>query len=391
MKNRTNRRAFLSKVFIFACMAIFTSSLFAERDEQGRTMSGAYLQWMEVDGATGYIVEIVSEKNRPVVTRKVSSSTIRVPLPVGEYSFRVGAVNKFDKVGSWSDWAPLVILESPNPKFDRISPEKTRKGDLPNEILVTGKNIMRGALVKLWQKNISLEARNVEYISDSKISFTVDVENARSGAYDLEIVNPGGSRVKTGDVFIIEENRSDAEPAMALASPLDISVGYLATIPVARWGTIFESSISGIHVTMDSGLGNVPVLRDIPFIHVTGAMLEASYTSFKGKERPEKVLTGMNMTLLGGRLYYQVVIFQPVVFKISAGGGIAMSSFNEEGRYSGSRTYTSRDEYLVSGVSLRAPLTSSFFVEGGVDYMMVRYVDVEFQSVRFLVNGGIRL
>lgn len=354
-------------------------------------MSGAYLQWMEVDGATGYIVEIVSEKNRPVVTRKVSSSTIRVPLPVGEYSFRVGAVNKFDKVGSWSDWAPLVILESPNPKFDRISPEKTRKGDLPNEILVTGKNIMRGALVKLWQKNISLEARNVEYISDSKISFTVDVENARSGAYDLEIVNPGGSRVKTGDVFIIEENRSDAEPAMALASPLDISVGYLATIPVARWGTIFESSISGIHVTMDSGLGNVPVLRDIPFIHVTGAMLEASYTSFKGKERPEKVLTGMNMTLLGGRLYYQVVIFQPVVFKISAGGGIAMSSFNEEGRYSGSRTYTSRDEYLVSGVSLRAPLTSSFFVEGGVDYMMVRYVDVEFQSVRFLVNGGIRL
>lgn len=390
MRNRIHIKTYLAILFILSLVAMFTSVLYAQEEEKGRTMSGAYLQWMEVDGATGYIVEIVGEKNRTVLTKRVSSNTIRVPLPVGEYSFRVGAVNKFDKVGSWSDWAPLLILESPKPEFDLISPGTTAKGDMPSEILVTGKNLMRGALVKLWQKDISLEARDIDYISDSKIRFTVDLENARTGTYDLEIINPGGNRVKAEDVFVVEQNRNKTEPTVDLSSSFDISVGYHATIPVSNWGKIFESSISGFNVMMDSGLGNIPVLQDIPYIHVMGAMLEASYTGFQGKERPEKVLTSMNMTLLGGRLYYPLDLFTPLVFKISAGGGIAMSTFNEESMYAGSKTYTSRDEYLVSGISAMIPLASSFFIEGGGDYMMVRYIDVQFQSIRFLLKGGVK-
>jgi len=352
--------------------------------------SSPYLKWVPVTGATEYIVEIINSNSRSVITRRVDTNTLKVSLARGEYRFRVGAVNKFNKVGSWSEWASLVIVETPLPGFNLISPNKAERGVDGREITLAGENIVRGALVRLSRDDLSLDVSNIRYRSDSEIQFNVQLDNAETGSYDLEIVNPGGKRVRAEDVFIVEDSRRGRKPAADMPVSFNISLGYHAAMPVSSWSDVLEVSMAGFHVAGDTGLHAVPVLKYIPFADYLGFLLEGSYTAYSGKDRTAGVTTSMNLIHGGGRIFYPLRMMASIVLKISAGGGIALSSFNEQAEYSEPAMYTSRDEYFVSGLSVEIPFSPSFFMESGIDYMIIRYVDVPMHSIRFSATGGVR-
>ncbi len=361
-----------------------------EGENKPDAISSPYLKWVPVEGAAEYVVEIIGKNNRSVVTRRVDTSTLKVSLPRGEYRFRVGAVNKFNKVGSWSEWSSLVIVQTPQPGFDMISPDNAETGVDSREITLAGENIIRGALVRLSRDNLSLNVSNIRYRSDTEIQFNVQLDNAEKGSYDLEIVNPGGKRVRSKDVFIVENPRRGRKPAVDTPVSFNVLLGYHATMPVSSWSDVFEVSIAGFHVAGDTGLRAVPVLKHIPFADYLGFILEGSYTVYSGKDRTSKVTTSMNLVHGGGRIFYPLRMIGFAVLKISAGGGIALSTFNENSEYSEPAVYTSRDEYFVSGLSVAIPFSPSFFMEGGIDYMMIRYVDVPMHLIRFSVTGGMR-
>ncbi len=377
-------------LFLIVTILAMPVYLQGEAESKREDITSPYLKWKPVEGATEYIVEIIGKGNRSVVTRRVYTNTLKVSLPRGEYRFRVGAVNKFKKVGSWTKWNSLVILTTPEPVFTGLSPDRAKTGVSNRKIILMGENIIRGAMVRVLRGDELLNVRDIQYKSDSEIHLTVQLDDAEKGTYNIEIINPGGKRTRANDVFIIEDSRQGPESATGAPFSYDVSMGYHLTMPVSRWSDVFEISMAGAHVTGDTRLSSIPVLKHIPFPANPGFLIEASYTMYNGKDRPSKVTVSMNQILGGGRIYYPVKIVKPVILKLSAGGGIAVSTFKKQGVYIESETYTSRDEYLVSGFSLMTPFSSSFFMEGGIDYMVTRYLDVHMQSIRFYANGGVR-
>lgn len=80
------------------------------------------LEWEDVEGAVKYEVQIKNQSNKIVVREVVTSPSIAFSLTPGKYRLRIGSINKFNKVGSWSDWEPIEIKKS-RPKTIFKSPE----------------------------------------------------------------------------------------------------------------------------------------------------------------------------------------------------------------------------------------------------------------------------
>ncbi len=65
------------------------------------------IKWDDAEGAIEYKVLISNSQGKIIIYETVTNSSFDVELPSGEYRIRIGAVNKFGKVGSWSDWANI--------------------------------------------------------------------------------------------------------------------------------------------------------------------------------------------------------------------------------------------------------------------------------------------
>ncbi|MCU0822682.1 MAG: fibronectin type III domain-containing protein [Spirochaetes bacterium] len=70
------------------------------------------IKWEDAEGATEYRVQISNSQGKIIINKTVSESSFDIELPYGEYHIRIGAVNKFGKIGSWSDWANVALEET---------------------------------------------------------------------------------------------------------------------------------------------------------------------------------------------------------------------------------------------------------------------------------------
>ncbi len=65
--------------------------------------------WESIDWAIAYEVEIKDEKGSVVLKRRVIKNSIEFHLPPGNYSIRIGAYDRFEKLTAWSDWQKTEI------------------------------------------------------------------------------------------------------------------------------------------------------------------------------------------------------------------------------------------------------------------------------------------
>ena len=79
------------------------------------------IKWEDAEGAIEYKVQISNPQGKIIINNTVAESSFNVELPHGEYRIRIGAVNKFGKIGSWSDWANITLEE------EKTLPELTAK------------------------------------------------------------------------------------------------------------------------------------------------------------------------------------------------------------------------------------------------------------------------
>ena len=78
--------------------------------DSGGTTKEIEIPWDSVEGAVKYQVQIKDSDDSVLTDKEVTTNAIRISLVVGEYRMRVGAVNKFEKVGAWSEWADIKIV-----------------------------------------------------------------------------------------------------------------------------------------------------------------------------------------------------------------------------------------------------------------------------------------
>ncbi len=67
------------------------------------------IDWAGVDGAVRYDVTILDTKGNRALEKSVDTSSIEFRLPPGDYRMKVSAINRFEKIGSESDWRDFKI------------------------------------------------------------------------------------------------------------------------------------------------------------------------------------------------------------------------------------------------------------------------------------------
>ncbi len=256
--------------------------------------------WEEVDGAVKYKVQIANQYNSVVLEEEVDSNSIKFAIAPGKYRVRVGAINKFNKLGSWSNWEDIDIASR------RPIPIQKGKG--------------------LW-----------------------------------------GLGIKIG-----------------------VGMSYFQIQP--EWNSIYQNSYSGAFVTIGYGLENFHFFRTFGMARFVGFEFETNYVKFQGKDDPDRIRSDLTNTFTGGNLYIITNFNFPLNIIIRGGVGVVVTQQEyEKLNGSGTDILSSRDPYYKAGFSIEYSPFPTIFLEGGIDYYMVGYLEEDFRSLRYFSLVGLRL
>lgn len=87
-----------------------------------------YIEWKNVEGANGYIVQLKEKNSDNVKEQKLSSNSIEFVLPIGYYEYRITAVNKFGKPSHWTAWEEFYVeKDRPKEVYKKMEAEKNEK------------------------------------------------------------------------------------------------------------------------------------------------------------------------------------------------------------------------------------------------------------------------
>jgi hypothetical protein len=87
------------------------------------------LTWDHVEGAVNYRVMIRDTRGNVIVNKDTPSPDIELDIPPGSYGIRIGAVNKFGKIGSWSDWADITVKSPKVEEKEKEKEEEKKEGE----------------------------------------------------------------------------------------------------------------------------------------------------------------------------------------------------------------------------------------------------------------------
>lgn len=152
---------------ILALLLLFISNLSFAKD--------VYIEWKPLKNAVIYELEF--ERNGEVFdTKKVGNSRWAGILPAGFYAYRIRAIDKFQRPGTWSSAKALVVMPSaPKP----LSPSSSDKVTLYNS---------SASFVLSWEAVEGANKYKVEVKRSGSTVFSETVSDTR-----LEVRLPGGA------------------------------------------------------------------------------------------------------------------------------------------------------------------------------------------------------
>ncbi len=285
--------------YIAAIIALLTAELTANQEPKGKKTYR--LNWNEIEGAIRYQIQI-EDRGTIVLDKQVDSNSATFAITPGKYRIRIGAINKFQKVGSWSAWEDITVAESVY--YDRFS----RGRDL-----------------------------------------------------------------------------------LGLGIKLSAGISYFQLQP--EWNAVYQNSSAGIAVNVAYPLGHLPPFSSIGVLRYTGLEIETNRVTFPGKDDPNRIQSDLSSTFTGGNIYFMTNLQLPVNLLIHVGTGIVYTQQEYEKLDGSGKTavLTSRDPYYKVGLSLEFSPFHSYFLDGGVDYYLVRYQDEDLKSLRYYCLVGVRL
>jgi len=96
----------LQSLLIFLLMSF---SVFASSAEKKNMVE---IDWKEVSGAVRYRVQISDVHSNINTDSYTKINQIELDIKPGNYKIRIGAVNKFEKISGWSEWADIRIKKT---------------------------------------------------------------------------------------------------------------------------------------------------------------------------------------------------------------------------------------------------------------------------------------
>ncbi|EOQ88186.1 hypothetical protein LEP1GSC202_3153 [Leptospira yanagawae serovar Saopaulo str. Sao Paulo = ATCC 700523] len=233
-----------NKILIFIVIVFcFTTNLFSETEEEESTQH--QLRWMEVEGATGYVLEIKNSSGYLVLSEKVKGTTYDlVNYTSGVYEHRVAVINKLGKVGSYSDWVKFEVVVSRVPTLTKDSVYSVSKEEKEKVFLLEGKDFIHPMKVYMVTGGKRIAAKKVVIESDSvaKATFAVDPDSD-TGIYDLVLENPRNKSLTVKQRVVLSDSKERATNFAKRQERIirkEIPEDYYET---PYWSTLWRSSV----------------------------------------------------------------------------------------------------------------------------------------------------
>jgi hypothetical protein len=240
------------------------------------------IEWTSIENAKGYIVQIQDENQNTILEQHVSETKINFHLDPGKYRQRVGVVNKFGKISSYTEWNDFIVLKPTGPLIREIRPQIVRE-EGPTLISVFGSNFKPGVEVEIVHaEKKSSETLKPEYTGEGLIQFRLDPMTHLNGQYTLRISNPDGRETEKVNILSIQSPDLQKDKrilAEARKSQRDgegfrwsnLIIGYPRiengyTLTGTAQITIFSGFVAG-SVVESAIANNIATLTENSFVH----------------------------------------------------------------------------------------------------------------------------
>lgn len=113
-----------SILLLFVFLLALSTNVFSATIQSEATVSARKIKvtWEDVYGASGYKVLVKNLDDNVIVFQDVASNNMVLEILPGNYKIRIAPINKFGKIGNWSDWADLYV-EKTDSKTKEIKEE----------------------------------------------------------------------------------------------------------------------------------------------------------------------------------------------------------------------------------------------------------------------------
>lgn len=174
------------KIFLFLLFLIIP--IFSNDTEEDNNLE-SILEWESVKSAKGYHVQIKNSNRKLIVDEKLNENKYYIKLPEGKYEERIGVYNKFGKISGYSEWQKIVINKVYNPQIDNNKISIQNDTNI-HKIIIKGNYFTSDTKVILKSEKENLKISEQIFKSEKEIEITLNLENVRSGIFDLIIINP---------------------------------------------------------------------------------------------------------------------------------------------------------------------------------------------------------
>lgn len=390
MENKILQRLRLKRIHFaaaFTAVILLSTAIMALGDEEKKKV---HLEWKSVDDAIAYQIEIQDSTENIVFDKRSESCDLDFYLLPGIYRVRIGAVNKFDKVETWSAWSELIVKRTMIPFITSVSKNKISAGTIEKGFRISGRDIEKGAIIYFKNKHKIFKISDYNYESANRVIFDLDITNARAGIYDLIIENPGGIESKS-EVKITILERPWPPSGLFLNGIIGISAGYSFTHILSPWQKIYNNSFAGANMLIILQFSSLRSIREIPFLGRMGIEFEMNYSNMEGKKRVGFIRSDMTVFMSGGNIFFRVPVINSSSIRIKSGGGMAFSMVKEKSLYVAPSNFHSTDYFFSAGIYYNVPFGRLFFFEAGASFYHVFYKDESMNAIKYSAGIGMFL
>ena len=331
----------------------------------GKKLNKNYLRWEVVEGAVSYAIQIKDIDGNLVLNTRTRKSEHYFVLKPGTYQVRIGAVNRFEKVVSWSDWSPLIIKQPIAPVISSVEPDK-----LPSssnmEVIIRGKNFEPGASVVINTRGKSVRLEECRVKDDDLVACRIMTGPASEGSFSLVVTNPGGIS-DTRNIAVYRPSTKEKDPV----GRIYLQGGYQFVQVLDKWQAPLNHGYYGFFFRSGVPLSLIPLLsgwRTGKYFYLEGSV---SYAHYSSRRRDGIVKSALHQLVPGLYLAASLPLARSQFYlQFRAGGGMAWHILVREWTFGSPETSQRVDAMMGCGAALSYQWIR-FTVFTGIDYQLL--------------------
>lgn len=366
------------------------------------------IRWRAVPGASGYLIEIKDTADRGIVSQVVQGTSFPVTnLKPGSYSFRVSTLNKLRKIESSSEWASFIVERGLTPRIESASPAELSSDESVHTLTLTGDNLTRETRIVVESGPLRIDP---EFIAPGEIRLTITGTGDPDTDLVIKAINPGGFESRGFAIRTRLSERALAERAAKAAEDtrkaekeaarkasgglLGFGAGFYPQggLILAPWSDHLEPFYAGGSIRLfrsiygtPGDISNEQLYADID----AGIFMPTGSGSMAAGDTESEMM----VYRLSAGISWPFMSFTPGLYRIqlllAVRAGVTLTdlvSENIERRV----TILSLDPFAEAGFTSRLFISKRLYVEPGLLYRRIFYVDQPLDSLEFSFGVGMR-